>query len=364
MQSFNSRKTLLSSNPSLYISKTRLSIRQLPIFCTDRVLKRLAIYASRQFDKEVKAGDREGLDDDEKRDGTLSAAVEKQQGKEKKKGKAERDTIVIQAKVVRANDRVDPLTGLGKSKGYGFLELRSHQDALKVLRWANNNPEVETLMRDWFAGEVKDLTERTKKAVDEARLKELTGGSAPVEEEKKKKPRKGKQRKIEESEDDELPKVAPSKVTPPGEEDLQELEARLGRLRDKERELQGQIDHGKSVEMKKTLIVEFSIENVQVRLILPFRLVNFFLNPFLPLCPPPGCSEANQPNSSGASPQARSRRRGRRTPVWRQAVQGQATSDAGRTGRGQAGTCADTRGGPGEEAARTHGRSQTGGEEG
>lgn len=365
MQSFNSRKTLLSSNPSLYISKTRLSIRQLPIFCTDRVLKRLAIYASRQFDKEVKAGDREGLDDDEKRDGTLSAAVEKQQGKEKKKGKAERDTIVIQAKVVRANDRVDPLTGLGKSKGYGFLELRSHQDALKVLRWANNNPEVETLMRDWFAGEVKDLTERTKKAVDEARLKELTGGSTLVEEEKKKKPRKGKQRKIEESEDDELPKAAPSKITPPGEEDLQELEARLGRLRDKERELQGQIDHGKGVEMKKTLIVEFSIENVQVRLILPFRLVvNFFLTPFLPLCPSPGCSEANQPNSSGASPQARSRRRGRRTPVWRQAVQGQATSDAGRSGRGEAGTCADTRRGSGKEAARSHGRSQTGGQEG
>ena len=284
LASFNSRKTLLSSNPSLYISKTRLSIRQLPLFCTDRVLKRLAIYAARQFDKEVKASEREGLDDDEKRDGTLSAAVAKQEGKEKKKGKAERDTIVIQAKVVRASDRVDPLTGLGKSKGYGFLELRTHQDALKVLRWANNNPEVETLMRDWFAAEVKDLVERTKKSVDEARLKELTGVGATEEEAKPKKPRKGKQRKVEESEDDELPKAAPSKITPPGQEDLGELEARLGRLKDKERELTCQMDGGRKVEMKKTLIVEFSIENVQVRLPLS-RLKSSYRSSLIPSVP-------------------------------------------------------------------------------
>jgi hypothetical protein len=120
-------------------------------------------------------------------------------------------------------------------------------------------------MRDWFAAEVKDLVERTKKAVDEARLKELTGGAAAEEEVKPKKPRKGKQRKVEESEDDELPKAAPSKITPPGQEDLGELEARLGRLKDKERELTGQMDGGRKVDMKKTLIVEFSIENVQVR---------------------------------------------------------------------------------------------------
>lgn len=341
LASFNSRKTLLSSNPSLYISKTRLSIRQLPLFCTDRVLKRLAIYAARQFDKEVKASEREGLDDDEKRDGTLSAAVAKQEGKEKKKGKAERDTIVIQAKVVRASDRVDPLTGLGKSKGYGFLELRTHQDALKVLRWANNNPEVETLMRDWFAAEVKDLVERTKKAVDEVRLKELTGAGAAEEEAKPKKPRKGKQRKVEESEDDELPKAAASKLTPPGQEDLGELEARLGRLKDKERELTGQMDGGRKVEMKKTLIVEFSIENVQVRpspfaiRVVKVACANFFL-PFT------GRPASNQPNAEGAEAEARARRRVGGSPL---AIQGQASANAGHAG-GQAGASIGTGRGP------------------
>ncbi|KAF8331829.1 hypothetical protein F5887DRAFT_870979, partial [Amanita rubescens] len=40
--SFNARRALLKSNSSLYVSKTRPSIRQIPLFVTERMLKRLA----------------------------------------------------------------------------------------------------------------------------------------------------------------------------------------------------------------------------------------------------------------------------------------------------------------------------------
>ncbi|CED82368.1 Nucleolar protein fibrillarin NOP77 (RRM superfamily) [Phaffia rhodozyma] len=281
-KSFNDRKTLLSSNPSLYISKTRLSIRQLPTFCTDRTLKRLAIHACREFDAEVGRGEREDLDEDEKRDGTLSAAVLKSMEdpkKKKKAGRAERQTVVVQAKIVRATDRVDSLIGEGKSKGYGFLEMRSHQDALKALRWANNNPTVENLMREWWAVEVGDLIERTKKLVDEARLAELTAVAAPEPIRSHGPKKKGKGRADAEASDiDEedmileetsAKAVAGKKGGKDGKQaggpvDLGELELRLMKLREKESELKEQIASGRSVVMKKTLIIEFSIENIQV----------------------------------------------------------------------------------------------------
>jgi nucleolar protein 4 len=288
--SFNSRKTLLTSNPSLYISKTRLSIRQLPLFCTDRTLKRLAIHASREFDNEVKAGTREGLDEEESRDGTLSPAVAKaeESGKGgKNKGKKERTTVVIQAKVVRANDRVDALSGLGKSKGYGFLEMRTHQDALKVLRWANNNPTVENLMREWWTVELAEVIERTKGELDEARLAELKIASgeipAPKEPEdegpmNEKKKKKGKAKaEAEEAEKD--GEVGEKKKSQKKEKvELAELETRLRRLTEKAKELKELMDAGREVVMKKTLIVEFSIENVQVRRPFPSSLLASVLN--------------------------------------------------------------------------------------
>ncbi|CDO75284.1 hypothetical protein BN946_scf184334.g2 [Trametes cinnabarina] len=53
-QSFNARRALLRSNPSLYVSRTRLSVRQLPLFVTERMLKRLAIHAMRAFEAEAR----------------------------------------------------------------------------------------------------------------------------------------------------------------------------------------------------------------------------------------------------------------------------------------------------------------------
>ncbi|KAL6300364.1 hypothetical protein BKA93DRAFT_536324 [Sparassis latifolia] len=184
-QSYNSRRALLRSNPSLYVSRTRLSVRQLPIFASERMLKRLAVHAVRTFEKEANEGVRQKLTDDEllkpnhtedpDADGEIKEEEHEEQNKKRGKSKGGRDTGVIQAKIVRQQDRVDPVTGKGRSKGYGFLEMAKHADALRVLRWANNNPSVGSLFEEWWKGELKDLlnAEKKKEKMDEARVKRV-----------------------------------------------------------------------------------------------------------------------------------------------------------------------------------------------
>ncbi|KIK24372.1 hypothetical protein PISMIDRAFT_29173 [Pisolithus microcarpus 441] len=178
--SFNSRRTLLRSNPSLYVSRTRLSIRRIPLFVTERVLKRLAMHAVKTFNAEVKAQLREGLDLDELAEPSESVLGTDQHDDKATKSKKRdkkfgRPTPVKQAKIVRQQDRVDPVTGIGRSRGYGFVEMHKHADALRVLRWANNNPEVGTFFDKWWREELADLIkkEKTKDDPDEARIKRM-----------------------------------------------------------------------------------------------------------------------------------------------------------------------------------------------
>lgn len=180
--SFNARRTLLRSNPSLFISKTRLSIRQIPIFVTERVLKRLAIHAVRSFESEVRKGTRAALTQDE-----LTEVVDEEDGEHRVKNedsgpgqkkthkKTDRSTGVKQAKIVRQHERVDPVTGKGRSKGYGFVEMHKHADALRVLRWTNNNPDVGPLFEQWWIDELQDMIkqENKKDGKDDARLKRM-----------------------------------------------------------------------------------------------------------------------------------------------------------------------------------------------
>ena len=56
---------LLRSNPSLFISKMQLSVRQIPTFVTERMIKRLTIHALRRFEGEVRKGERWALSADE-----------------------------------------------------------------------------------------------------------------------------------------------------------------------------------------------------------------------------------------------------------------------------------------------------------
>jgi nucleolar protein 4 len=175
--SHNARRALLKSNPSLYISRTRLSVRQIPLFVTERVLKHLALHAVRAFESEVKEGSRNGLTADELTDPLPTAEEKGEPPAKRQKRFTGRSTAVKQSKIVRQQDRVDVVTGKGRSRGYGFIEMHKHSDALRVLRWANCNPNVEPLFEQWFKDELegllkiekaKDLNER-----DDAKIKRI-----------------------------------------------------------------------------------------------------------------------------------------------------------------------------------------------
>ncbi|KAF7311626.1 Ribosome biogenesis [Mycena kentingensis (nom. inval.)] len=184
--SFNARRTLLKSNPALFISRTRLSVRQIPLFVTERGLKRLAIHAARAFNDEVKVGTRTELTADELAETGEDAdaddpdEAESEPNKKRKLSKKQllgRRTGVKQSKIVRQSERVDPVTGKARSKGYGFVEMHKHADALRVLRWANNNPDVMPLFESWWKDELKDLVKLEKAKPDaekdDTRLKRL-----------------------------------------------------------------------------------------------------------------------------------------------------------------------------------------------
>ncbi|KAL4401449.1 RNA recognition motif-containing protein [Malassezia pachydermatis] len=168
MRSFSIRRAQLGANPSLHVSKTRLSVHQLPLFVSNKMLKRLALHALRKFGDEVKAGERTDLDADEKADKTLSSnAKTSDSGKNRPP-----PSVVVQSKVVLQNERVDPITGRGRSRGYGFLELRSFQHALKVLRWINGNKAVAKLLTQWWREELDALLTKLKvDNSDDARIR-------------------------------------------------------------------------------------------------------------------------------------------------------------------------------------------------
>jgi nucleolar protein 4 len=119
-QSFKDRKRLLSINPNLYISKTRLSIRNLPLSVDDKRLKKVGIDSVKVFRAHMKSGKREKTEEFE----GISSCIQ-----------------VTQVKVVCNKDRLDTQTGKPRSKGYAFLEFSKHAHALAFLRQVNNNPK-------------------------------------------------------------------------------------------------------------------------------------------------------------------------------------------------------------------------------
>lgn len=223
LASFSMRKSQLQSNPGLYISKTRLSVRQLPLYATQKTLKRLALYATREFDAEVKRGEREDLSAEDKAESNRLLEELKASGtmgSKTSKKVNERPTAVIQSKVVRQNDtRLDPLTGQGRSRGYAFLEMRTFADALKVVRWANASKEASKLMQKFWIDELESMVKGMKGS--------LTGDNALQ-----------------------------------GEERV-ETEARLKRVEKRHAELKA----GAKVEASERgglMLVEFSIENITI----------------------------------------------------------------------------------------------------
>jgi nucleolar protein 4 len=99
MKSLQEKKTKLS-NPNFFVSKTRLSVRNMPPTLDEKQLKRIFMQGA--------FGTRPRLK---------------------------------QVKILRSTDKMDT-AGLGQSKGCGFVEFMSHESALAALRAVNNNPDT------------------------------------------------------------------------------------------------------------------------------------------------------------------------------------------------------------------------------
>ena len=130
------RQTLIRSNPTLHLSLTRLSVRNLPRSIDSKDLKALAREAAVGFAKDVKAGSRRQLSKEELARG--GDEMKKAEKNRKAKGKG----IVKQAKVIfegREGGKVAEDSGAGRSRGYGFIEYSSHRWALMGLRWLNGH---------------------------------------------------------------------------------------------------------------------------------------------------------------------------------------------------------------------------------
>jgi nucleolar protein 4 len=63
-KSYSERKRLLSLNPNLFISKCRLSVRNLNLKVDDKLLRKVALLSVKEFWKEVASGSREGLEEE------------------------------------------------------------------------------------------------------------------------------------------------------------------------------------------------------------------------------------------------------------------------------------------------------------
>lgn len=160
-ESATMRRKQIQENPSLHLSLTRLSIRNIPRSITSKDLKQLARSAIVGFAADVKAGKRQKLSKEEViRGGQEMLVAEKMR---KKKGKG----IVKQAKIVfetTAGSKVAEDTGAGRSRGYGFIEYYTHRNALMGLRWLNGHA-VDYKIK----GETPKSKKKAKEALEDKR---------------------------------------------------------------------------------------------------------------------------------------------------------------------------------------------------
>ncbi|KJY01988.1 ribosome biogenesis protein Nop4 [Zymoseptoria brevis] len=158
------RKTLIESNPSLHLSLTRLSVRNIPRSIGSKELKALARDAVVGFASDVKAGSRQRLSKEE-----LSRGGEEMREAElarKKSGKG----IVRQAKVVfesAGGTKVSEEAGAGRSRGYGFIEYYTHRNALMGLRWLNGHAVGYQVQEAKGKQSREDVSERKKRLIVE-----------------------------------------------------------------------------------------------------------------------------------------------------------------------------------------------------
>ena len=146
------RRSLIQNNPSLHVSMTRLSIRNIPRTVTSRMLKELAREAVVGFAIDAKKGKREKLSKEENTRGGDAMFQAEKDRKRKKSG------IVKQAKIVFETvqgSKTEEKEGGGRSRGYGFIEYFTHRCALMGLRWLNGHA-IDQKAND--SGKAKKIT--------------------------------------------------------------------------------------------------------------------------------------------------------------------------------------------------------------
>ncbi len=159
------RKSLIESNPSLHLSLTRLSVRNIPRSIGSKELKALAREAVVGFATDVKAGSRAAISKEE-----LSRGGEDMQAAEQARKKAGKG-VVKQAKVVfegAGGSKVSEDSGAGRSRGYGFIEYHTHRNALMGLRWLNGHL-VQYKVKDNAKSKIgqEELQDRKKRLIVE-----------------------------------------------------------------------------------------------------------------------------------------------------------------------------------------------------
>ncbi|OMH86265.1 putative RNA-binding protein [Zancudomyces culisetae] len=114
LKNYGKRKAQLTKNPNLFVSKTRLCIRNIPPSASQQSLKQVAMSSIDKFKANVRAGKVLDLTSEEKITGNWSKRPK-----------------IVQAKLILSS----------KSKpGYAFVEFAEHSHALACLRYLNFLP--------------------------------------------------------------------------------------------------------------------------------------------------------------------------------------------------------------------------------
>jgi nucleolar protein 4 len=198
-QSRDQRRTLVQADPNLHLSLTRLSVRNIPRWVTDKDLKLFARKAIPGFAEEMKTGLRSPLSAEElSRDGGEGKVAEEAR---RKKGVG----VVKQAKVQLEK------TG-GRSRGYGFIEYWSHRHALIGLRWLNGHEVPGTPPKDEEGAAARRRTSESDKK--KRLIVEFAIENAKVV--NRRKENEARSREIGEKKKEEMKKGGPAKGAKPG----------------------------------------------------------------------------------------------------------------------------------------------------
>jgi nucleolar protein 4 len=135
-------KKLKLATPNFSVSRTRLSVRNLPKMTDEATLRRV-------FSRQAKVGLLAGLADDVhlKVDPTDAGTAEKRlveyvDGEEGPTRKVCGWIEIVQVKLLRDASAIDSSSQRAQSKGIAFVEFNEHHAALAALRAVNNNPQL------------------------------------------------------------------------------------------------------------------------------------------------------------------------------------------------------------------------------